>query len=138
MKWIIKCRGHKNIKATHYSTLEFTKDEEISERADCIVGVKCDKSLIDLPKEFKEMLKKGERFYVKIYCEGVEDILVGKGHSGLLLTHPKDIVIRKSEYIDERTLLVKADKSALDLNRKLVEKLKNSNSIITIEIGPVV
>jgi hypothetical protein len=42
-----------------------------------------------------------------------------------VLTHPTDVVVRKSDYFCSRTLAVRADKAASDLSRELVEKLKN-------------
>jgi hypothetical protein len=35
------------------------------------------------------------------------------------------MVIRKSDYLSDRTLAIHADKAANDLSRELVEKLKN-------------
>ncbi|WP_018685138.1 DUF371 domain-containing protein [Actinokineospora enzanensis] len=35
----LRCRGHRDIRATHAKTLEFTTDSEITGRATCVVGV---------------------------------------------------------------------------------------------------
>src|SRR3989339_697243 len=53
--------GHKNIKATHRNTLEFTKDAEVSARGDCILGIRSDFS-----KEAIRSLMKHERFRLTI------------------------------------------------------------------------
>ena len=45
--------GHKNVRATHRTTLEITKDEELSVRGDCIVAVAADKGFFDLKPKFK-------------------------------------------------------------------------------------
>ncbi|MEM4523515.1 MAG: DUF371 domain-containing protein, partial [Archaeoglobaceae archaeon] len=45
----VRAFGHPNITAKHPSTVEVTKDPEISKRADCVIGVKADKSISDLP-----------------------------------------------------------------------------------------
>ncbi|MEM2324735.1 MAG: DUF371 domain-containing protein, partial [Archaeoglobaceae archaeon] len=37
--------GHSNITAKHRTTFEITKDQEISKRADCVIGVKASKSI---------------------------------------------------------------------------------------------
>jgi hypothetical protein len=50
--------GHKNIQATHKTTLEFTKDKHLSKKGDCIIAVAADKALTDLSGEFKEKLRK--------------------------------------------------------------------------------
>jgi len=53
----------------------------------------------------------------------------------LILTHPTDIVIRKSDYICNRTLAIRADKSAKDLPRELAEKLKNPQQKINVTLN---
>ena len=40
MEYSFNCYGHENITARHKTTLEFTKDEDLSLKGDCIVGVK--------------------------------------------------------------------------------------------------
>ncbi|MGB9674949.1 MAG: DUF371 domain-containing protein, partial [Nanopusillaceae archaeon] len=39
MKFVINVKGHKLVKATHKSTLEITKDNFLTERGDCIIGI---------------------------------------------------------------------------------------------------
>ena len=53
-----KAYGHPNITAKHKTTLEFTKDENLSLRGDCIVGVKADFSLSEIKKFIKSLLSK--------------------------------------------------------------------------------
>ena len=57
MQYKFKAYGHPNITAKHKTTLEFTKDKELSLRGDCIVGVKSDFEL-PLIKNFISQLKK--------------------------------------------------------------------------------
>ncbi|MEM7819116.1 MAG: DUF371 domain-containing protein, partial [Candidatus Aenigmatarchaeota archaeon] len=52
----------------------------------------------------------------------------------LKLSHAEDIVVRKSDFIDNRTLAILANKAACDLKRELVEKLKNPETEIKITI----
>jgi uncharacterized protein len=42
------------------------------------------------------------------------------------------MVVRKSGFISGRTLMIGADKAAADLDRRFVEKLKNSENITII------
>jgi len=51
------------------------------------------------------------------------------------LTHPTDMIIRKSNYICSRTLAIQAGKAACDLSRKLVEKLKNPKQKVKITMN---
>ena len=48
--------GHKNILATHKTTIEFTKDRELSLRGNCILGVNADFNLIELKKSMKTII----------------------------------------------------------------------------------
>jgi hypothetical protein len=118
--------GHENVKATHRSTLEFTKDENLSRMGDCIVVVGVDKNLADLSDEFKEQLRcPNARLTITIETDGITECIHACGSPNLLLTHESDIVVRKSQHVDSRTLAVCADKAANDLSRKLMEKLRN-------------
>ena len=45
--------GHPLIKATHETTFEITKEEKISLKGDCIIGVKANKSCKDLNDQLK-------------------------------------------------------------------------------------
>jgi hypothetical protein len=118
--------GHENIEATHLTTLEITKEANLSRRGDCIIAVAADKSLADLSEEFKESLRKpGAKLTLTIEANGITAQINAYGSPKLILTHPSDMVVRKSSYIDDRTLAINADKAAADLPRKLVEKLRN-------------
>lgn len=46
MEFTVRFMGHRNITAKHRTTLEITKDEEITRKADCIIGVRADKAIL--------------------------------------------------------------------------------------------
>ena len=117
-------RGHRNIRATHRTTLEITKEADLTPRGDCIVAVGSEKGAADLNRELVEALKRGAEATLTIEAGGVTETVRGRGDPRITLTHPTDIVVRKSLYVDSRTLMVEADKSALDLDRRLVEALR--------------
>jgi len=132
---IIFAYGHKNIRATHESTLEITKEAELSERGDCIIAVSANKSMTDLSSEFKKNLRKeNAKITILIEAGDTVEVVNALGSSRLILTHPTDIVVRKSNYICNRTLAIQADKAACDLSRKLVEKLKNPKQKVKITL----
>jgi len=132
---VFKAYGHVNIKATHKSTFEITKEDFLTERGDCIIGIKSEKACIDLPNELRKLLKNDNTYItIEIEAEGIKDVIHAYGSNKLILTSPKSIVIRKSTYIDERTLAIKADKAAKDIKRELIDKLKNPNTQLTIRI----
>ena len=119
-------RGHENVSAMHPTTVEFTRDSHLSKNGDCILIVEADKGLPEFSREFKEALRKPQaKIVIKIEADGESDEIRAQGRPGLSLTHPFEMVLRKSEYVSERTLGVCADKAAKDLNRDLVRKLQN-------------
>lgn len=132
----IRTKGHENVTSHHKSTFEITKDVEIGPTADCIVGVDMDKSMLDFPKEFKDKIANSDtKVIVILDTENGHDEIVGYGHEDLTLTHPTDIVCRTSDYTCSRTLMIRADKSAADLDENLVEDLKNEKIMdVTIKL----
>ncbi len=132
---VILARGHENISATHETTIEITKEPRLSESGDCIVAVSANKALSDLSSEFKKnLLKDHADITVSLEAGGVTETLTAHGSSRLILTHPTDIVVRKSNYVCSRTLAIQADKSASELSRDLVKKLKNSKQNVRITL----
>lgn len=135
VKEVISAQGHKNILATHKTTLEFTKDRHLSKKGDCIVAVAADKALADLSVEFKENLRNPQsQLTVIIETGGFSEQVNAQGSPNLILSHPTDMIIRKSDYVCNRTLAVDADKAAQDLSRNLVEKLKNPRQKVKITL----
>jgi hypothetical protein len=127
--------GHENVQAKHKSTFEITKENKLSKRGDCIIAVSADKALVNLSQEFKEKLRKETaKITILIEAEEVADVVNALGSPHLILTHPTDIIVRKSNYICNRTLAIRADKAACDLSGKLVEKLKNPRQKVKITL----
>ncbi len=129
--------GHVNVTATHHSTLEFTKEKHLSRTGDCILAVCSEKALTDLSNEFKDSIRKpNAKLTVTIEANGTSEQINAHGSPKLLFTHHTDMVLRKSSYIDSRTLGIQADKAARDLSRTIVEKLKNPEQkvIVTLTI----
>jgi len=134
MREIIHCYGHENIKATHKSTLEITKEDFLTPRGDCIICIKADKGLKELNEEFKRALKSGKKVRIRIIVDDLVDEIVASGDERLTFENDVSMVIRKSSYIDGRTLAIKANKAAKDIDRKIIEKLKNPNQKAIIEL----
>jgi hypothetical protein len=127
--------GHENIQASHKTTLMFTKEKHASNTGDCIAAVTADKALLDLTQTFKDNLRKSNaKLTIIIEAGGFVEQINASGSPKLILTHPTDMVIRKSSYISDRTLAIDADKSSNDLSRELVEKLKNPKQKINITL----
>ena len=132
---VILAHGHENVQAAHKTTLEITKVPHLSEEGTCIIAVSADKALADLSLEFKKIMrKKNSKLTVLIEAGKVAEILNASGSPRLVLTHPTDMVIRKSDYVCSRTLAINADKVAVDLSKTLIAALKNreQNVLITL------
>ncbi len=134
---IIHCRGHENVKATHRSTLEFTKEDYLTPRGDCIICVSADKGITDLSEEFKEALREGKKLLIQIRVGDLVDEITAEGSPDLILDHPHSMVVRKSTYIDARTLAIRASKAAKDIDRRIVKLLKDPGTeaeiVLTVE-----
>ena len=132
---IILGYGHENIQATHKTTFEITKEAQLSRRGDCIIAVSANKTMTDFSSEFKENLHK-EKAKIMILIEAGDSVEVVNafGSPRLILTHRTDMVVRKSNYVCNRTLAIQADKAACDLSRKLAEKLRNPKQKVKITL----
>jgi HAD superfamily hydrolase (TIGR01662 family) len=124
--------GHKNILAAHRNTLEFTKDKELSLNGDCIVGICADFSL----NELSRIARKHRMLRMRIEAGKVRDSVDFIANPDFSSDH--ELVLRLSEFSSERTLGFRAAKSAVMLNRQLIEKLKNPKQKIKITIEPII
>jgi len=132
---IVWACGHKNVLSTHKTTFEVTKEETLTRRGDCIIGVKATKGAADLHPKFKETAKKETaQLTVTIEANGSKETVRACGSSRLTFTSPTDIVIRRSNHVCGRTAAITADKAACDLSRKLVEKLRDPHRKVKITL----
>lgn len=132
---VILANGHTNIQATYRTTLEITEDADLSKNGDCIIAVSASKALTDFDPKFKKLLQReNAKLTILIQAGEVAEVVNAFGSSRLVLTHQRDMVIRKSGYICKRTLAIKADKAALDLSKKFVNKLKDPKQEVKITL----
>ena len=130
MNFKIKAKGHENVLSLHKSTFEITKDKDLSLSGDCIIGLDIDKSMDDFPEEFKEKLANEDtKVIVELKTPNASDTIEGYGHHDLTLSHPTDMVCRKSTFVCSRTLMINSNKAAIDLNRDLIKDLANGESM---------
>ncbi|WP_290900397.1 DUF371 domain-containing protein [Ferroglobus sp.] len=129
---IISAYGHENIKATHKTTFEITKEKDLTPRGDCIIGVRADKSIRDINDDLKRILRREERVEVVLNLPdyGLEERLFGFGSKRMSFEDESDVVVRKSDFVCGRTLLIKSNKAARDLNREFVELLRDRKTLI--------
>ena len=133
---IISAYGHENIRATHKTTFEITKEKDLTPRGDCIIGVRADKSIRDINDDLKRILKREERVEIVLNLPdyGLEERLFGFGSKRMSFEDESDVVVRKSDFVCGRTLLIKSNKAARDLNREFVELLRDRKTLIEMLI----
>lgn len=122
---VIAFRGHPNVTAKHETTLEVTKDEYLSPRGDCIVGVRSNRGASELNDCVKQTLKGGGTLLAVIVSEsGFFDHLVAEGSEAMTFSDDRRVILRRSSYVCGSTIGVRASKAANDLSRELVEALR--------------
>ena len=133
----IEIYGHENVLCTHNTTIEITKDMHLTKNGNCILGIHATKACYDLNSNLKKKLQERNKVRISIHVDDLTDTFYGYGSSSLKLSSEKDMVFRKSDYICERTVLIKCTKSSSDLNRDLVNKLTTPGKkfSITFEMG---
>ena len=136
MEYSFKAYGHENVLSKHKSTFEITTDEHLTLRGDCIIGTSSDTTLNDFPEELREKIMTDDtKIEIILKTPNATDTIIGYGSSDLTLTHPSDMVCRKSDFTCNRTLMIKSDKAACDFKSELIDDLKNKCEIIvTIKV----
>ena len=121
--------GHPNIRSLHAKTIEITKDEHLTPRGDCIIGVKADKACADLDESLKHRLKSNSSVIkIEIMVGDKSFLISGSGDKRLSMLNAHDIVIRKTNFVCPRTMSVLCDKASSDMPRKLVKVLQDQET----------
>ncbi len=133
MEILITAYGHKNVMALHKTTIEITKDTMLTPAGDCIAAVGADKGFLDLAPPVLEAMR-GGAITLTFEVGGHTWSVSGRGDPSLEMSHPTEMVIRKSTYCCPRTLMIRADKAACDMPRDMVGALTVPGAAITIRI----
>jgi len=134
MRFAIRAEGHPNVRATHKTTLEITKDWHLTPKGSCIIGINAEIGISEIPQEIKGYLSLPNPVTITLELPeyGLEEKITAFGDSKLSFKHPTDIVVRKSSYTCNRTLAVRADKAAADLNREFVKLLRDKAELLFV------
>ncbi len=86
-----------------------------------------EKAVSDLNEGLKFWLKSGGKIKIEIVLPDydLKDELMAYGDPRLTFKHNADVVIRRSDFVCDRTLAVRSNKSARDISREIVELLKD-------------
>jgi len=134
----IKFCGHKNIRSLHARTIEITKEPNLTLNGDCIIGVSATKACSDLTSTMKNKIRNNDSLLeINLVVEPFSFRIQATGNNNLPLTNVHDIVLRKSNFICNRTLCISCNVSALNIPRKMVDLLKDPTKqgllIISVE-----
>jgi len=112
-----------------------TREPRLTTRGDCIVAVAAEMGASDLDSTMKAAMRSRDA-KIKLVLEagGIVFEISGKGDPRLTLTHMNDMVARKSNYICDRTVMVRADKAACDIPPALVRLLKEPERAVNLEL----
>lgn len=116
-------------------TFEITRDLVLSKRGNCVIAVNATKGPREMSIDFKRAcMRKGTRITMNLEVSGLFETIRGEGSAELNFTHPTEMVGRKSGYPSDRTIMIRADKAACDLDRRLLEALKSPKARLIVEI----
>jgi hypothetical protein len=128
-------QGHPNILAKHPTTFEVTKDKALTLRGDCVIGVNANKGPRDFSNQFIDLCRQDEsRIQIQFQADGIVDFIEGRGSRKLTFKHSSESVGRRSSFASSRTIMVKADRAARDLNRELIDALTRSETKLWVRI----
>lgn len=112
----------------HKNTLEFTKDAGLTRDGDCIIGIRADFD----NERLKEISKRFSRIKIIISVGNETEEILAQANRDF--DDDREIVIRKSGFCSSRTLGIHADKSARDLKRSIIDKLKEDDASGKVEL----
>ena len=128
-------KGHPMVRALHPTTIEITMEEHLTENGDCIIGVSASSGCAQLGEALKSALRtEGSLVTIRLLVGSEAFSVAAEGLPGLKLTDPRDIVIRKSRFLSDRTLAVGANAAAKDLPRSMVQALRDPGAVGVMEV----
>lgn len=135
---VVHAEGHENVTGEHASTLEFSSDDFLTPAGDCILAVEADRVPADLPETFVTACQNADAtITATIEAGGHTGRVVGRGDPELSFENERSHVLRTSDYVDDRTVLVCADKAAADVDRELVAALtEGADATLTLRVEP--
>jgi hypothetical protein len=117
--------GHPNVRATHRKTLELARDEDITERATCVVGVGA-----RLDEEALARLHGPVRLTLAV--GGLAEAVHGRLNPAFQPGDP--LVVRRAPAVTRDAVMVGADRAACDLPRSFVAELARPSARIAVRI----
>jgi uncharacterized protein len=131
MKYSFVAYGHENVLANHLTTLEVTKESHLSKRGDCIIGVRA-----DFDKEVLQKFLLAARARIEIRLAGTNHVLEAWGTPNTKFCSDEEFVIRRGEFLSERTALTRSTIACSDIPRSWLPLLRNPEQKLHITVEP--
>jgi len=130
MEQLVRARGHEHVRAEHASTWELTSDDWLTPAGDCILGVEADTVPADFDDAFVAACQDSDAVIeATLRVDGHEQTVTGSGHPELSFESDRSLVVRTSDYVDDRTVMVDVDAAAADIDRALVDALADGTDL---------
>lgn len=131
---VVRATGHENVSGAHESTFEVTSDDYLTPAGDCILAIEADTVPADFDDAFVNACQRSDAT-ITITLETDEESaeVVASGHPDLTFESDRSLVVRTSDYIDDRTVAISAGKPAADIHRGLVSSLAEE-SLLTLTL----
>jgi hypothetical protein len=138
MQQRVRAVGHEHVTAEHASTLELTSDDWLTPAGDCILGIEATAVPATFDNAFVSACQSREAtITAALRVAGHEQVIEGRGHPELSFDDDRSLVVRTSDYIDARTVMIESDTAAVDVDRALVDRLKHGAELeCLLEVTP--
>ena len=126
----VRATGHEHVTAEHTSTLELTSDDWLTPAGDCIVGLEATPTPADFADQFvRACQSRDATITATLRVGGDEQVIEGRGDPALTFEDDRSMVLRTSDYVDDRTVMLEADTAAAGLDRDIVEQLADGGEL---------
>ena len=127
-KYAFTCYGHPSLLATHNSTLEFTKDKNLTTKGNCIVGIRCDFD----EKKITAFAQKYDTAEITLRIGEEQYTFTSSLNKNFLDAH--ELVFRRTEFTSPRTLGVRCTTTAQMIPRTMMQQMKNPKQTMMVEL----
>jgi hypothetical protein len=135
VRFSFKAWGDGKITSKHRTTLEITREGVKTGYGDCIVATRAEVGLRDLPEGLKrEARVEGATMTLILEADGITQLVRGRGSPALTFESDHEMVVRKSGYVCGRTLMVRANRAAAELDKSFVEQVRDGKRGIKVTI----
>jgi hypothetical protein len=138
MQQRVQAVGHEHVTAEHASTLELTSDDWLTPAGDCILGIEATAVPATFDDAFVSACRSREAaITATLRVGGREQVIEGRGHPDMCFDDDRSLVVRTSDYIDGRTVMIEADTAAADVDREIVDRLARGAELeCALEVDP--